>query len=115
MPELESEYVSLWSEFFVDELIIEINPLIRPAVSSALDSVQQLLDEDEISFEIAKSIDETIFTSVFYYEIGDKTKAIDLLTDAFVDVRNVNPEKAATQRATTFDELEETVEFNEKI
>ena len=42
---------------FVDELIIEINPLIRPAVSSALDSVQQLLDEDEISFEIAKSID----------------------------------------------------------
>ncbi len=115
LPELESEYVSLWSEFFVDELIIEINPLIRPAVSSALDSVQQLLDEDEISFEIAKSIDETIFTSVFYYEIGDKTKAIDLLTDAFVDVRNVNPEKAATQRATTFDELEETVEFNEKI
>ncbi len=109
LSELESSYVNLWSEFFVDDLIIEINPLIRPAVSSALDSVQQLLDEDEISFEIAKSIDKTIFTSVFYYEIGDKTKAIDLLTDAFVDVRNVNPEKAATQRAPTFDELEETL------
>nr|AIF12629.1 hypothetical protein [uncultured marine thaumarchaeote KM3_56_F06] len=107
--ELESNYVSLWSEFFVDELIIEIDPLIRPAVSSSLDSVQKLLDNDEISFEIAKSIDELIFASIFYYEIGDKTKAIDLLTDVFVDIRNVNPEKTTNQRAPTFDELEETL------
>ena len=109
LSELESDYVALWSEFFVDDLIIEINPLIRPAVTSSLDSVQKLLDDDEISFEIAKSIDEIVFASIFYYEIGDKTKAIDLLTDAFVDVRNVNPEKTPNQRAPTFDELEETL------
>jgi len=109
LSELESNYVNLWSEFFVDDLIIEIDPLIRPAVSSALDSVQKLLDGDEISFEIANSIDELIFTSIFYYEIGDKTKAIDLLTDVFVDIRNVNPEKITNQRAPTFDELEETL------
>ena len=109
LSQLESDFVGLWSEFFVDDLIIEIDPLIRPAVSSSLDSVQKLLDDDEISFEIAKSIDETIFASIFYYEIGDKTKAIDLLTDAFVDVKNVNPEKATNQRAPTFDELEETL------
>ena len=107
--ELESDYVALLNEFFVDDLIVEINPLIRPAVSSALNSVQQLLDRDEISFEIAKSIDETIFASIFYYEIGDKTKSIDLLTDAFVDIRNVNPEKASVQRTPTFDELEQTL------
>ena len=87
MSELESVYVDLWGEFFVDELIIEIEPLIRPAVSSSLDSVQQLLDEDEISFDIAKSIDRIIFASVFYYEIGDKTKGIDLLTDAWSDTK----------------------------
>ena len=109
LSELESDYVALWSEFFVDDLIIEINPLIRPAVSSSLDSVQQLLDRDEVSFEIAKSIDEIIFASIFYYEIGDKTKAIDLLTDAFVDIRNVNPEKSSITRTPTFDELEETL------
>lgn len=109
LSQLESDYVGLWSEFFVDDLIIEIDPLIRPAVSSSLDSVQKLLDEDEISFEIAKKIDETIFSSIFYYEIGDKTKAIDLLTDAFVDVKNVNPEKISNQRTPTFDELEETL------
>ncbi len=109
LSELESAYVDLWDEFFVDALLIEINPLIRPAVSSSLDSVQQLLDEDEISFDIAKSIDKTIFAAVFYYEIGDKTKAIGLLTDAFVDIRNINPEKATYQRTPTFDELEETL------
>jgi len=109
LSELESVYVDLWDEFFVDDLIIEINPLFRPAVSSSLDSVQQLLNEDEISFDIAKSIDRTIFAAIFYYEIGDKITAIDLLTDAFVDIRNVNPEKTTNQRATTFDELEETL------
>ncbi|MFQ5475545.1 MAG: hypothetical protein ACE5DT_00765 [Nitrosopumilus sp.] len=109
LAELESTYVDLWNEFFVDELIIEINPLIRSAIDSSLDSVQQMLDEDEVSFDIAKSIDRTIFAAIFYYEIGDKTKAIDLLTDAFVDIRNVNPEKAPAKRTPTFDELEDTL------
>ena len=107
--QLEFDFVDLWDEFFVDDLIIKINPLIRPAVSSSLDSVQKLLDNDKISFEIAKSIDKIIFASIFYYEIGDKTKAIDLLTDAFVDIKNVNPEKVTNQRAPTFDKLEETL------
>ena len=109
LNELETSYVDLWDEFFVEELLIEIDPMIRPAVSSSLDSVIQLLDEDEISFEVAKSIDRVIFASIFYYEIGDRTKAVQLLTDAFVDIRNVNPEKTTNQRTPTFDELEETL------
>ncbi len=108
LTELESDFVNLWDEYFVEELIFEINPIIRPAVTSSLDSVEELLEQNEISFEISKSIDRTIFAAIFYYEIGDKTKAIDLLTDAFVDIRNVNPEKI-TQRTATFDELEETL------
>ena len=39
--------------------------MIRPAVSSSLDSVIQLLDEDEISFEVAKSIDR-VFLHLFF-------------------------------------------------
>jgi len=109
LSELESTYIDLWDEFFVSDLIVEIDPLIRPAISSSLDSVQKLLDEDSISFEIAKSIENTIFAAVFYYEIGDKTKAIDLLYDAFVDIRNVNPEKIVQKRTPTFDELEDTL------
>ncbi|AJW71201.1 hypothetical protein [Nitrosopumilus adriaticus] len=109
LSELESTYVNLWTEFFADDLILDVDPLIRPAVSSSLDSVQQLLDDDEISFDIAKSIDETTYTAIFYYQIGDKTTAIDLLSDVFVDIRNVNPEKTSNQKTPTFDELEETL------
>ena len=109
LSDLESEYVALWSEFFVDDLLIEIEPLIRPAVSSSLDSVRQLLDDDEISFDTAKSINKMIFSSIFYYEIGDVPKAIGLLTDVFVEIRNLNPEKTTVQRTPTFDELEETL------
>lgn len=109
LSDLETTYVDLWGEFFMDDLILEVNPLIRPAISSSLDSVQKLLDDDEISFDIAKSIDRTIYSAIFYYHIDDKTKAIDLLTDAFVDIRNVNPEKSTNQRTPTFDELEETL------
>ncbi|MBT8174014.1 MAG: hypothetical protein KJN83_08210 [Nitrosopumilus sp.] len=109
LSDLESTYVNLWTEYFVDDLILDVDPLIRPAISSSLDSVQKLLDDDEISFEIAKSIDKTIYTAIFYYQIGDKTTAIDLLSDVFVDIRNVNPEKISNQRTPTFDELEETL------
>ncbi|NNM02569.1 MAG: hypothetical protein HKP26_03260 [Nitrosopumilus sp.] len=109
LSDLESTYVNLWTEYFVDDLILDVDPLIRPAISSSLDSVQKLLDDDEISFEIAKSIDKTIYAAIFYYQIGDKTTAIDLLSDVFVDIRNVNPEKISNQRTPTFDELEETL------
>ena len=109
LSELESVYVDLWNEFLVDDLLFEIEPLIRPSISSSLDSVQKLLDEDEISFSIAKSIDKIIFSAIFYYEIGDIPKAIGLLTDVSVEIRNVNPEKTNTVRTPTFDELEETL------
>ncbi len=105
---LETVFVDLWDGFFADELLFEVDPLIRPAISSSLESVQQLLDNDEISFEIAESIDRRIFTAVFYYEIGDKSQSVGLLTDAFVDIRNANPEKT-TLPVLTFDQLETTL------
>ena len=109
LSELESEYVNLWTEYFVDDLLIDVEPLIRPAVSSSLNSVQKLLDEDEITFQVAKSIDDIIFSAIFYYEIGDIPKAIGLLSDTSVEIRNVNPEKTDTARTPTFDELEDTL------
>jgi len=108
LEELEKIYVDLSNEFFTDEFIFEINPIIRPAISSSLNSVASMLEDDEISFEVAKSIDSEIFSSAFYYEIGDKKKGLDILSDAFVEVRNVNPQKTPV-RILTFDEIEETL------
>jgi hypothetical protein len=106
LQELEKIYVDLSNEFFTDEFIYEINPLIRPAIESSLDSVASMLKDGEISFEVAKSIDSEIFSSLFYYEIGDKKRGLDILSEAFVEVRNANPQKTQV-RPLTFDEIEE--------
>ena len=87
LEELEKIYVDLSNEFFSEEFTFEINPLIRLAISSSLNSVASMLEDDEISFEVAKSIDSEIFSSAFYYEIGDKKKGLDILSDAFVEVK----------------------------
>jgi hypothetical protein len=108
LEELEKIYVDLSNEFFSEAFTFEINPLIRLAISSSLNSVASMLENDEISFEVAKSIDGEIFSAAFYYEIGDKKKGLDILSDAFVEVRNVNPQKT-TVRILTFDEIEETL------
>lgn len=109
ISELEELYVDLWSEFFIDDLILDVDPAIRPAVESALNSISVLLDSNELEFEIAKSVEKSVFSSVFYHNIGDSKKSIDLLSDVFIDIRNVNPEKIETKRAPTFDELEDTL------
>jgi hypothetical protein len=98
----------LSNEFFIDDFIFEINPIIRPAISSSLNSVASMLEDDEISFEVGKSIDSEIFAAVFYYEIGDKKKGLDILSDAFVEVKNANPQKTSV-KILTFDEIEETL------
>ncbi len=108
LEELEKIYVDLSNEFFSETFTFEINPLIRLAISSSLNSVASMLDDDEISFEVAKEIDSEIFSSVFYYEIGDKKKGLDILSDAFVKVQNANPQKPPV-RILTFDEIEETL------
>ncbi|WP_249110990.1 hypothetical protein [Nitrosopumilus sp. K4] len=109
IDELEKNYVDLWSEFYSESFLFEITPIIRPVISSSLDSIESLLENNEISFEIAKSIESSIFSAIFYYEIGDKKRAIDILSDAFVDIQNVNPEKTPAKRAPSFDELEESL------
>ena len=106
LKELEEIYVDLSNEFFTDEFIFELNPSIRPAVSSSLGSVSKLLEDDEISFEVSKSIDSEVFTSIFYYEIGDKKTSLDILSNAFVEVRNADPQKTSV-KTLTFDEIEE--------
>lgn len=109
LSKIEKAYVDLWVEFYSDEFVSEITPAIRPAIISSLDSVSKMLTDEKISIDIARSIDRTIFSSMLYYDIGDKSKSIDLLSDVFVDIRNTNPEKTSAPRILTFDELEETL------
>ncbi|RNJ79576.1 MAG: hypothetical protein EB829_01770 [Nitrosopumilus sp. H8] len=108
LDDLKDAYVLLWRNSFSEEYLYEIDPLIRKAVSSSLDSVQKLLKDNVISSEISQLLDTIVFEAIFNYEIGNKAEAIGLLSDAFVDVRNITPEKTV-KRELTFDELEDTL------
>lgn len=106
----ESAYVDLWMSSTSNDLIFEVDPMIRPAISSSLQSVQQLLDDGTVTSGIAASMNKMIIAAVFYFEIGDKLSAADLLAGAFEDIRNATPEKAsAPVTPPTFEELEETL------
>ena len=106
LEELEEIYIDLSNEFFSEQTIFEIDPRIRPAVSSSFEAVASLLENDEISFDVAKSLDSEIFSAVFYYEIGDKKKGLDILSYVFVEIINANPQKTPV-KILTFDEIEE--------
>ncbi|RNJ78507.1 MAG: hypothetical protein EB830_00105 [Nitrosopumilus sp. H13] len=108
LAELEDAYALLWSSSFSKDYLYEVDPLIREAASASLDSVQKLLKDNVIPFEVSSALDMLVFKAIFNYEIGDKAGAIGLLSDAFVDVKNITPEKTA-KRELTFDELEGTL------
>ncbi|MFQ5573886.1 MAG: hypothetical protein ACE5EJ_06510, partial [Nitrosopumilaceae archaeon] len=84
ITELEELYVDLWANYFIEDGLFDIKPSIRPSVTAALDSTSNLVEDGTISFDLARTIDNEIFSSLFYYEIGDTNIAIEKLNDIFV-------------------------------
>ena len=107
ISELEELYVDLWSSYFIEEDLYDIDPVFRPAITSVLDSTSKLMQNNEISFDVSKNIDVVTFSSLFYYEIGDTRTAITKLNDVFISLKNVDPIKVETKQTRTFQELED--------
>jgi len=107
ISELEVLYVDLWTSYFIEEDLYDIDPVFRPAITSVLDSTSKLMQNNEISFDVSKNIDEVTFSSLFYYEIGDTRTAITKINDVFVSLKNVDPIKVKTKQTRTFQELED--------
>ena len=43
--ELEDLYVDLWSSYFIEESLFDIDPAFRPIITSVLDSTSELIEE----------------------------------------------------------------------
>ena len=106
---LETIYVDLWDEFFIEEEIFEIDSSFRPAVSDTLESTADLVETNKLSFDIAREIDRVTYSAIFYYEIGETKKAVDKLNDVFVLISNADPVKIIQDRTKSFEELEESL------
>ena len=108
LQDLEGLYVDLWDQFRADDAMLDVSPLFRPAVGAALDSGAGLLASGDIQFEVAKQIDRSVYSAIFHYEIGDTSRAVLLINDAFAQLKNVNPVKSQP-RQLSFSELEEAL------
>jgi len=106
---LETIYVDLWDEFFIEEEIFEIDSSFRPAVSDVLESTADLVETNKLSFDIAREIDRVTYSAIFYYQIGDTKKAVEQLNDVFVLISNADPVKIIQDRPKSFEELEESL------
>src|SRR3990172_6502848 len=109
MLELEEIYVDLWDEFFIADEIFEINAAIRPAIEDVLAKTASLVEENKISFDIAKDIDKKTYAAIFYYNIGNTQKAIETLNDVFILILNSDPIKVQEQPQKSFSDLEESL------
>ena len=109
VSDFEQIYVDLWHNFFSEELMFEINPVLRAPVTSSLESIDMLQREGKLSDELANQLRKSVFSSIFHHEIGNTKESIDILSDVFVGITNVNPQKTETKRTPSFDELENTL------
>ncbi len=109
LDDLESIYVDLWDRYRTDSgAMDEIAPAFRPAVRSALDSNANLLESGKISAEISRQIDHTIHSAIFHHGVGNTNRAVLLINDAFIQVKNADPIKAQP-RQLSFSDLEDTL------
>ncbi len=109
VAEMGEIYVDLWVDADAPDEIYELDPTLRPAIVSVLDSIEGLVAGEKISEGDARMMARNVFLAAFYYEIGDKSTAIEGLNDVFVGVRNADPAKTEVKRSLTYAELEEAI------
>ncbi len=110
LEDLETLYVDLSDDFFIEEDIFDLDTTLRIPVSAFLDSTAELLESGKLSFDIADKIDRQTFSAIFYYEIGDVKTSVEKLNDVFVSIKNVDPVKTTPQRNLSYAELEDTLQ-----
>ncbi|MFQ6025819.1 MAG: hypothetical protein ACE5JT_04835, partial [Nitrosopumilaceae archaeon] len=106
IEELKDLYVDLWTAYFTEDDIFEIDPRYRSAIQASLDSIADLIEAGELDFDVSKRLDRETFAAIFYAEIGDSKNAIRSLNDVFVLVTNVDPIKVQRKQPVSYVELE---------
>lgn len=103
---LERLYADIWADLYTDEMLLEVDPAFRPVVASSLESTAALVAAGEITSGVARDIDRSTYTALFYHELGDTKRSVDIINDAFVSIQNADPVKPAATKTRTFAELE---------
>ncbi|WKT57288.1 hypothetical protein QVH35_07640 [Candidatus Nitrosotenuis chungbukensis] len=102
---LKNVYADLLVLHFDESDTLDVGPKFRPAVQTALESTNYLVDVGILDTAEAKKIDKQIFDAMFYSQIGDDKNTIGILNDVYVQIINADPQKIPAQQSLTYEEL----------
>ena len=91
-----------------DKVLYGVDAALRPAVYSFLNAADDLEQSGKISPSTKMTLTDDVITSIFYYQIGDKTAALDIIYRTYDVLTGADP---TTEIATSvpYEDLEDTL------
>ncbi|MGQ0606334.1 MAG: hypothetical protein ACT4OD_05225 [Candidatus Nitrosotenuis sp.] len=105
VAKLKELYVDLFLTYPAESDILDLDYRIKPAIETAFEITKSLVSESKLDSDEAKKIDRQTAGIVFYSDIGDVKFAIKELSDVYVSITNVDPQKAPQEKQLSYSEL----------
>ena len=102
-------YSDLVVESFTASLLDGLDVTLRRSVSSALDAISMLETDAVLDATTASSIRHTVYSAIYYYEIGDAKLSSVRLNAAYDAIREYNTQSSEYTPPATFDNLKATL------
>ncbi|MEM2160029.1 MAG: hypothetical protein QXN55_03640, partial [Candidatus Nitrosotenuis sp.] len=105
LSKLKTLYAELFLAYQSESDILDIDSKLRPAVETALATTKSLVEASKLDSAAAKKIDEQTAAVAFYSGIGDTKSAVKELSDVYVSLINVDPQKPQQEKQLSYAEL----------
>lgn len=105
LGKLRDLYSDLFLTYTSESDTLDVDAKIRPALESALSATKSLVSASKLDSDQAKKIDQQSAAVAFYSIIGDTKSAVKELSDVYVSIINVDPQKSVPEKQLSYSEL----------
>lgn len=102
---LKDLYADLFLAYPSESDVLDVDSRTRPAIEIALSTTKSLVASSKLDSTAAKKIDKQTAGVAFYSGIGDTKSAVRELSDIYVSIINVDPQKPQQQKQLNYEEL----------
>lgn len=107
IQQLRDLYSTLLLSYYDESDVFEVDSRFRPAIETALATINGLVDSTTLDPAEANRIKMQTFDAMFYAQIGRHNNAISTLSDVYVQITNVDPQKVSTPQPPTYEQLDD--------
>jgi hypothetical protein len=105
ISKLKALYSDLFLAYPSESDVLGLDSRIRPAIETALATTKSLVSASKLDSSEAKKIDSQTAGVAFYSAIGDDRSAVKELSDVYVSLINVDPQKPQQEKQLSYAEL----------